>query len=104
MDSLKLSPEEIAKKGLVLKRSLAFQMNEFREHKYYLSEKVHYDIGFETAFMDWIDSNHASAFREAYQKNLSGIEMVCGATCGKNCRGAEGCILLNYKIHELLKD
>jgi hypothetical protein len=47
--SFKRSPEEVA---------------EIEKHKYFLSEKVGYDVGWEAAEQDW-DSNYAEQFRRS---------------------------------------
>ena len=47
--TLKRSPEEVA---------------EIEKHKYFLSEKVGHDVGWEAAEQDW-DSNYAEQFRRS---------------------------------------
>ncbi len=40
------------------------EVAEIEKHKYFLSEKVGHDVGWETAEQDW-DSNYAEQFRKS---------------------------------------
>ena len=51
----KHSPEEVA---------------EIEKHKYFLSEKVGHDVGWEAAEQDW-ESNHADQFRKNAKSRTS---------------------------------
>lgn len=82
------------------------QIREIYEHKYYLSEKVGYDVGISYAAEDWVKSGQADRFRMVYTDNMSGIETICDSMCGeeKCMRTEEGCILKMHEIHKLLGD
>lgn len=42
---------------------------EINDHKWYESEKVGYDIGFEKAFFDWVEKFEASFVDEWHKEN-----------------------------------
>jgi len=86
-----------------LKAYLAMQMLEIREHKYYLSIRRGYDVGFDYAIMDWA-TTHAKQFRKKYFDHLSEIENICYSTCPKGCRGVQDCHLSSELVHKLLED
>ena len=83
---------------------LAIQMNEIREHKYYLSEKMGQDVGMDMTLADW-QKNHAQRFQEAFFANIERIDDLCESKCpGKGCKGVKGCVLSMKDIHDILKD
>jgi len=83
---------------------MALQMLEIDEHKYYLSEKLGYDVGYKTTLNDWVKSGHAVRFRETYEKHLPQVLKVCEEYCPDKCKGIENCILTTRRLHELLED
>jgi hypothetical protein len=58
------------------KHYMQLQMLELEEHKYYLSEKMGYDIGENETIFNWIDSGHAQRFNEAYSNHEEEIETL----------------------------
>ena len=49
------------------------EVAEIERHKYFLSEKAGYDVGWEAAEKDW-DEHHAAQFREAQRPRSSAAE------------------------------
>ncbi len=89
---------------LILRRYLALELREVDENKYYKSEQVHYDIGIDTAAVDFA-ANHGQRFREAYERNKSAITVYCDRVCGQYaCQGIGHCCLPNQELHQLLHD
>lgn len=43
------------------------QLKEIERHKYFLSQRLGYDVGWEVAAKDWIE-NHAAAWREWWEE------------------------------------
>ena len=58
--TLKHSPEEAA---------------EIERHKYFLSEKAGYDVGWEVAEQDW-ESNHAEQFRRSTNPKSKAAQVI----------------------------
>ena len=42
------------------------QTKEIEEHKYFLSERLDRDVGWDYAISDWVRSGHAKRFRDVY--------------------------------------
>ena len=59
-----------------MKRS-AQEINEIERHKYFLSEKQGYDVGWDYAERDW-ELNHAAQFRR--QHPLASVGECCSTT------------------------
>lgn len=59
-ETLERSPEEVA---------------EIERHKYFLSEKAGYDVGWDFAANDW-EHTYASEFRRPATGNSNGISML----------------------------
>jgi hypothetical protein len=57
-----------------LQHYLAIQLKEIDEHKYYLSQRAGYDVGYEATIDDWIISGHAERFNQAYAVHEEVIE------------------------------
>jgi hypothetical protein len=48
-------------------KDLSAQLREIERHKFFLSEKAGYDIGWESAAKDWIQA-HAGAWRDWWER------------------------------------
>lgn len=83
---------------------LAWQTREVDEHKYFLSQKRGYDVGYHEAYLDWIESAHAARFREVAEEHADGIDMLCAEYCNNRCKGVGKCPLPLETIHEILED
>lgn len=85
---------------------LAIQHKEVLEHKYYMSEKVGYDVGIDNAYMDWACSPRAAEFRKKYDDNIYEINKYCNTVCGgpEECSGLEKCIADLSEIHKIFHD
>ena len=79
---------------------MELQMLEIDEHKYYLSQKYNYDVGYNTATMSFITQGYAKKFRDSFVNHHIDIEL---------CKdiGELETLLKNHdcnKLHEILKD
>ena len=81
----------------------SMQKREIDEHKYFLSQKAGYDVGYEIALTDWVKF-HARRFEETYFEHFKSISKVCKKFCNEKCKGIDGCVLSSKSIHELLED
>lgn len=83
-----------------IKTYLEMQKHEIIENKYYMSQKLGYEVGFNTASMDYIEQGHAQRFRKYFVDNHHRIELC------KEC-GLLETILVNHdmkRLHNLLGD
>jgi hypothetical protein len=85
-----------------INKYIAFQFKEVEEHKYYLSQSVGYDVGYEHALRDWVNSGHAKRFWDTYNQNKDTIESFCNS-CNK-CTNALDCCIPNDLVHRLMDD
>jgi len=84
---------------------MSLQIIEIKEHKYYLSEKLGYDVGYDYAMKDWCTSGHAKRWHDSYLEHLSQLEATCEDICHGNCKnGLENCLLSNEQLHKILED
>ncbi|MBI2151767.1 hypothetical protein HYU21_03530 [Candidatus Woesearchaeota archaeon] len=106
----KYSPEEISRHNFEIKRKLALENLEMREHQYYLGEKRHCEVSLDDAIIDFTENNgskesYAAQFERNYIANKLAIYEACDNHCGENvCKGFGKCDLpMNY-VHSLLRD
>ncbi len=85
-------------------RYLSLQMREINEHKYYLSEKNGYDVGYDDAIIDWSESKYAKQFHDNYAEHLKTIDVVCNEICECKCKGVNKCCLPMNIVHKLMGD
>ena len=85
---------------------LTVQKREIVEHKDYLSEKAHRDVGMPETIRSWMEDGLAARFQANYYKHLEQILKTCESICGdtKRCRGSGECKLSMKTIHEILDD
>ena len=57
----------------------AAEIAEIEKHKYFLSERAGYDVGWEAAEQDW-ESNYAEAFRQSTNSALTNPEPTSSAS------------------------
>ncbi len=57
------------------------EVAEIEKHKYFLSEQMGYDVGWETAEQDW-ESNHAETFRQSSAHEQSSPHETSGERAG----------------------
>lgn len=58
-----ITPDSLLDKSSAYREFLA-ELHEIEKHKWFKSEQAGYDVGFETALVDWA-LNHRSAWRRA---------------------------------------
>ncbi len=85
-------------------RYLSLQMKEINEHKYYLSEKYGYDVGYDNAIQDWSESKYAKQFHDNYAEHIKTIDVICNETCECKCKGVNNCCLSINIVHQLMGD
>lgn len=85
---------------------MAMQMNEIKEHKYYLSEKLGCDVGYDLAIKSWHDLGFDISFKKKYDSHINELEKSCLKECGgfDNCKGINKCLLKISDVHRLLDD
>lgn len=49
------------------------ELEEVKRHKYFMSESLGYDVGYEAACSDWL-ANHATAFRQQEQARMLNMQ------------------------------
>jgi hypothetical protein len=103
--------DTICRDNQFMKRYLAMQMTEVKEHEYFIKEKYfalyHKEIGElnpDNVFEHWTKYDYGNHFRERFEKHYS--QHVCGNFCNYQCPGVKdgGCKLTMKQIHELLED
>lgn len=93
-------------------RYITLQIQEMREHAYYLSQRMNCDAG-GVADMDWCthrytdigDKTQAERYADDFERNHDRIMACCNAVCGKGvCGGRGNCPIGLRVIHRLLGD
>ncbi len=80
---------------------LFFQLKEVEEHKYYLSERLGFDVGLNKSAMDWVNSGQAERFARDFSSNEENIL----AFCAQHCTECSASLRLSMKqIHNLMHD
>ena len=80
---------------------LFFQLKELEEHKYYLSERLGFDVGFNDSVMDWVNSGQAERFARDFLRNQEAIL----AFCAQHCTECSVSLRLSKEdIHNLMND
>ena len=104
MNKLYESLEVNEKCSTAFTRYLSLQMQEINEHKYYLSEKYGYDIGYDATILNWSKSKYAKQFHDNYVDHIKSIDFVCEETCKCKCKGVNKCCLPMNIVHKLMGD
>ncbi|MFC1684015.1 hypothetical protein ACFL0R_00885 [Pseudomonadota bacterium] len=82
---------------------LFFQRREVDEHKYYLSERLGYDVGLNNSAADWVNSGQAERFAHDFSRKQEDIFAFCTLHCS-DTECCVSCSLSMEKIHDLMDD
>ena len=83
---------------------MPLQMREIEEHKYFLSEKAGFDVGYEVTLHDWVNSGQAEQFAIKYKNHINNVIDYCESECHGECKGINKCTMPIHKVHEILED
>lgn len=86
-----------------------FQRKEVEEHRYYLSERLGFDVGLNNSATDWVNSGQAERFARDFSRNQEDILAFCTQHCTECCVSFRLSIekihdLSIEKIHDLMND
>ena len=92
----RMSSEETPCIRYDLNHYMSVQLVEMEEHRWYLGEKYNRPITDGELIYDWIETENAIRFNEAYMAHLSKIEQVASEYEGRQ--------IPNDLVHKILED